>query len=135
MASSAVARRRQGYEHEIEIREHRLIADELEDTGGGDQGPSPTELLAGALASCTAITIEMYADRKEWDLGQVEVAADFTKATADTRPKARVEIRIPADLTEEQRERILTIAHKCPVHRALIAKDVEIDDSLELIEA
>jgi len=135
MASSAMARRRKGYEHEIEIREHRLIADEPEETGGGDQGPSPTELLAGALASCTAITIEMYADRKEWELGEVEVAADFTRATADTPAKAKVEIRIPAELSDEQRERILTIAHKCPVHRALIADDVEIDDSLELVEA
>jgi putative redox protein len=132
MASSALARRRNGYEHEIEIREHRLIADEDEDVGGGDQGPSPTELLAGALASCTAITIEMYADRKEWDLGAVEVAAEFTKGTADTAPKARVDIRIPVELSEDQTERILKIAHKCPVHRALLGSDVEIDDSLEL---
>jgi putative redox protein len=135
MASSAVARRRTGYEHEIEIREHRLISDETEDTGGGDQGPTPTELLAGALASCTAITIEMYANRKEWDLGLVEVAAEFTKGTADAPPKARVDIRIPVELTDEQREKILKIAHKCPVHRALLGSDVEIDDSLELIEA
>jgi putative redox protein len=135
MASSAVARRRQGYEHEIEIREHRLISDESEDSGGRDQGPSPTELLAGSLASCTAITIEMYADRKEWDLGDVEVAAEFTRGTADTPPKARVDIRIPVELTDEQREKILKIAHKCPVHRALLGSDVEIDDSLELIEA
>ena len=135
MSSSALARRRQGYEHEIEIREHRLISDETEDTGGGDQGPAPTELLAGALASCTAITIEMYADRKEWDLGQVEVAAEFTKGTADAPPKARVDIRIPVELTDEQREKILKIAHKCPVHRALLGSDVEIDDSLELIDA
>ena len=61
---SAVARRRQGYEHEIEIRDHRLIADEPEDEGGDDAGPRPTELLAASLASCTATTIEMYADRK-----------------------------------------------------------------------
>lgn len=135
MASSAVARRREGYEHEIEIREHRLISDETEDTGGRDQGPAPTELLAGALASCTAITIEMYADRKEWELGQVEVAAEFTRGTADAPPKARVDIRIPVELTDEQREKILKIAHKCPVHRALLGSDVEIDDSLELIEA
>jgi len=135
MASSAVARRRRGYEHEIEIREHRLIADEQEASGGGDQGPSPTELLASALASCTAITIEMYADRKEWDLGDVEVAAEFTRATAETPPKAKVEIKIPAELSDEQREKLLVIAHKCPVHRALIGDDVEIDDSLELIEA
>ena len=131
----AVARRRKGYEHEVEIREHRLIVDETEEDGGGDQGPRPTELLAASLATCTAITIEMYAGRKEWELGDVEVTAEFTAAAPDTPPKFTVEIRIPAELSDEQRERILTIAHKCPVHRALRANDVEIDDSLELIEA
>jgi putative redox protein len=135
MPSNATARRRQGYEHEIAIREHRLIADEPEDSGGGDQGPSPSELLTGALASCTAITIEMYADRKGWNLGAVEVAAEFTRATADTPPKASVQIKIPADLDDDQRRRILTIAQKCPVHRALKATDAEVEDSLELIEA
>jgi putative redox protein len=129
----AVARRRKGYEHEIEIREHRLIVDEQEEDGGGDQGPTPTELLAASLASCTATTIEMYADRKGWDLGQVEVTADFTKATADSPARFRVDIRSPAELTDEQRDRILTIAHKCPVHKALLGSNVEIDDSLELI--
>jgi putative redox protein len=129
----AVSRRRKGYEHEVEIREHRLIVDEPEESGGGDQGPSPTELLAASLASCTAITIEMYADRKEWDLGEVVVTADFTEATADSAAKFKVDIQSPAQLTDEQRDRILTIAHKCPVHRALMGADVEIDDSLELI--
>jgi putative redox protein len=126
----AIARRRHGYEHETQIRGHSLIVDETEEDGGGDQGPRPTELLAAALATCTAITIEMYAGRKEWELGDVEVTADFTPATPDTTPKFKVEIRIPAELTDEQRERIVTIAHKCPVHRTLLATDVEIDDSL-----
>ncbi len=128
----AIARRRKGYEHEIEIREHRLISDEPQESGGTDQGPKPTELLAASLASCTAITIEMYADRKGWDLGQVEVSADFTEATADTAAKFAVEIKLPAELSDEQRDRILTIAHKCPVHRALMGADVEVDDSVEL---
>ncbi len=132
---SAVVRRRKGYEHEIEMREHRLIADEPEDKGGGDQGPRPTELLAASLASCTAITIEMYADRKEWDLGQVEVAVDFTEGTRESAAKFKVEIKVPAQLDDRQRERVLVIAGMCPVHRALAADDVEIDDSLELVEA
>ena len=134
-ARRAVARRRKGYEHEVEIREHRLIADETEEDGGGDQGPRPTELLAASLATCTAITIEMYADRKQWELGDVQVTVDFSSGTADTPPKFKVEIMIPAELTDEQRERILVIAGKCPVHRTLSASNVEIDDSLELVEA
>jgi putative redox protein len=130
---SALARRRKGYEHGIEIREHRLIADEPEDKGGTDTGPKPTELLAASLASCTAITIEMYADRKEWDLGQVEVTADFTEASTDSPASFKVNIKMPAELDDDQRERILVIAGKCPVHRALAAQDVRIEDDLELI--
>jgi putative redox protein len=130
---SALARRRKGYGHEIEIREHRLIADEPEDKGGTDTGPKPTELLAASLASCTAITIEMYADRKEWDLGQVEVTADFTEASTDSPASFKVDIKVPAELDEDQRERVLVIAGKCPVHRALAAQDVRIEDDLELV--
>ncbi len=81
------------------------------------------------------MTIEMYADRKGWDLGEVEVAAHFTRATSDTPPRFKVEMRIPAELSDDQRDRIVVIAHKCPVHRALLADGVEIDDSLELIGA
>jgi putative redox protein len=131
---SAIARRRQGYEHGIEIREHRLIADEPEDKGGGDQGPTPTELLAASLASCTAITIEMYADRKQWGLGTVEVAVDYTEATTDDPAIFETRITLGGELSEEHQGRILTIAGKCPVHRALKAQDVVINDSLELIE-
>jgi putative redox protein len=131
---SAVARRKQGYEHEIEMRAHRLTADEPEEKGGGDNGPKPTELLAAALASCTAITIEMYADRKEWDLGQVEVNVNFTEASASDPPKFGVQIKVQADLDEDQRERILVIAGKCPVHRALASKDAAISDSLSVAE-
>jgi putative redox protein len=132
---SALARRRQGYEHEVEIREHRLIVDEPEDEGGTDSGPGPTELLAASLATCTAITIEMYADRKGWDLGDLEVAVDYKAATHDEGPKFAVKISLPAELEDDQLDRLLVIAHKCPVHRALLAQNVEIDDSVELIEA
>jgi putative redox protein len=133
---SAVARRRKGYEHEVEIREHRLIVDEPEASGGSDAGPTPTELLAASLAACSAVTIEMYADRKQWDLGQVEVSVDWAgeDSKADS-PSFEVKIRTPAELDDEQRKRVLVIAGKCPVHRALEAQDVEINDSLEQIEA
>jgi len=126
----AVARRRKGYEHGIEIREHRLIADEPPEDGGTDTGPKPTELLAAALASCTAITIEMYAARKEWELGQVEVSVDEEKAADGRTPRFVVEITVPEPLTQEQRERIEVIASKCPVHRALASGSVEVADTL-----
>ena len=133
---SAVARRRRGYQHDIELRDHRLIADEPEDHGGDDAGPRPTELLAASLASCTAITIEMYADRKEWDLGEVEVTVEYEPSSAERPAHFDVTIRTPLQesLTDEQRERILVIAGKCPVHRTLKAQDVEITDALEMFE-
>jgi putative redox protein len=132
--ASAVARRRKGYEHEIEIREHRLIADEPREKGGNDQGPKPTEMLAASLAGCTAITIEMYANRKEWGLGTVEVAVDFTESTPDDPATFDVRITIGAELSNDSRDRLLTIAGKCPVHKALKAQDVVIHDSLDFIE-
>jgi putative redox protein len=130
----ALARRRKGYEHEVEIREHRLIVDEPEEKGGTDQGPTPAELFAASLATCTAITIEMYAGRKEWGLGQVEVGVDYTEATTDDPATFDVTITLGADLSEENRDRLLTIAGKCPVHRALKDQNVVIHDSLEFIE-
>jgi putative redox protein len=132
---NATARRIKGYEHEVEIRDHRFTVDETVDDGGGDAGPRPTELLAASLATCTAITIEMYANRKEWELGQVEVSVDFETPTPDSPPSLEVKITIPADLTDDQRERILTIAGKCPVHRTLASQDVKIEDSITTIEA
>ena len=131
---TAVVRRRDGYEHEIEMRQHRLIIDEPEDKGGTDRGPMPAELLAASLGSCTAITMEMYAARKEWGLGTVEVAVDFTEATVDDPPTFDVRFTLGAQLSKENRDRLLTIASKCPVHKTLKDQDVVIHDSLELIE-
>ena len=74
----ATARRRQGYTHDVEIQGgHRLVIDEPEEAGGANQGPSPTRTLAAALAACTAITMEMYAERKGWELGEVEVEVEM----------------------------------------------------------
>jgi putative redox protein len=130
-----VARRRMGYEHEVEMREHRLIVDEPEDVGGRDRGPKPSELLAASLATCSAITIEMYAGRKGWELGAVEVAVEFTEASTDNPASFDVNVRIPAELDADQHKRILAIVAKCPVHRVLSSTDVEIYDELELVEA
>jgi putative redox protein len=126
----ATARRRDGYEHEVTIRGHTLTVDETEEDGGADAGPRPTEMLAAALASCTAITIEMYAGRKEWDLGDVEVDVEYETPTKDSAPSFKTEIRISAALTEDQRERILVIASKCPVHRTLTSSEVKLEDDL-----
>lgn len=113
------ARRRDGYAHEVEIEGgHSIVVDEPREAGGADTGPSPTRLLAASLASCIAITMEMYAGRKGWDLGDVGVDVEVTyDGPAPTSFAAS--LRLPPGLSDEQRERLLVVARKCPVHKAL----------------
>jgi putative redox protein len=114
-----LARRREGFTHDVEIEGgHTLVIDEPVDDGGGDQGPSPTRTLGAALASCTAITAEMYADRKGWDLGALEVEVEIAYDGA-APTSFDVTLRCPGELDEEQMQRLLRIAAKCPVHRLL----------------
>ena len=115
----AIAIRRGKFEHEVRVREHRLTADEPEDIGGRDVGPSPEELLAASLASCTAITMQMYADRKGWDMTGVEVDCDYTPAERGRPTMFGLVLKLPESLSEEQVERLLVIAAKCPIHRTL----------------
>jgi putative redox protein len=117
----ATARREGGntLRHTVQVREHLLTVDEPPESGGGDTGPDPQELLAVSLASCTAITIEMYAARKGWDIGHVEVDAQYTPAERGCPTKFELILRLPDDLPEEQAERLRVIAAKCPVHRVL----------------
>ena len=102
---------------EVTIRGHELTADEPKDEGGDDEGPSPQELLAASLASCTAITMEMYAQRKGWELGAIEVDLEFFKEEDSTRIGR--EITFTAPLTDEQRARLAEIAEKTPVTRVI----------------
>ena len=76
----ATAKQQGNFRHEVKVRAHTLTADEPEDSGGDDIGPSPEELLAASLASCTAITMEMYAKRKGWDMAGLEVDCEYTPA-------------------------------------------------------
>ena len=118
-----------GYTTEIKAGKHGLIADEPLDVGGDDFGPSPYELLSASLASCTAMTLQMYARRKKWDLKEVEVHISHGKkymndCSACENKGARIDhfnrmIEIEGDLTREQVERLLEIADRCPVHRTL----------------
>jgi putative redox protein len=105
--------------HTVQVREHQLTVDEPLESGGEDAGPDPQELLAVSLASCTAITMEMYAVRKGWEIGHVEVACEYKPAERGCPTKFELVLRLPDDLPEERVERLLVIAAKCPVHRAL----------------
>jgi putative redox protein len=114
-----VARRVEGYAHDVELEGgHGLRVDEPADRGGADTGPRPTQLLGTSLAGCIAITMEMYADRKGWDIGQVEV--DVEVGYEGPVPTTyEVGVRLPAELDDEQRRRLLVVATKCPVHKVL----------------
>ena len=133
MKATAHRSRHAAFKHTIDIRNHNLTVDEPHERGGEDDGPSPQELLAASLASCTAITMEMYAKRKGWDIGKVEVAVDYTPAERGCPTRFRLELRLPADCTEEQRERLQVIAAKCPVHRTLEG-EVMFEDTVTLVE-
>lgn len=128
-----VARRRDGYTHEVEIDTgHTLVIDEPVDRGGADLGPSPTRAAAAGLAACTAITCEMYAAHKGWELGKVEVEVEIDQGQGSVFEEITVSLRIPEPLDDEQRARLLVIAGKCPVHRALSGESkVVIHDRIE----
>lgn len=126
MSVKVRARRREGYLHDVEIDDgaHRLVVDEPEVAGGDDAGPSPTRLVAAGLASCIAITLEMYAERKGWELGAVEVEVDV-EYDGYVPTSFAATVHLPEELSEEQRERLLLIATKCPVHK-LLAKETAV---------
>ena len=117
----------------ISVRDHRIVADEPPDKGGNDAGPDPLELLAASLASCTAITMEMYATRKGWDVGGVEVACDFQPAERGCPTKFELVMRFPDHLSAEQVEKLRVIAAKCPVHRTL-ESEVMFDERVERVQ-
>jgi putative redox protein len=108
-----------GWTQRVETREHALVADEPTDKGGEDRGPTPQELLAASLASCTAITLDMYARRKSWDLSDVEVECEYEQAERDSPTTFKLVLRLPNALSKDQVERLEAIAAKCPVHRTL----------------
>jgi len=122
-----------GFSHRVDVRQHHLVADEPTEHGGDDDGPSPQELLAASLASCTAVTIEMYAKRKNWDLGPVEVQCEYTPAERGCPTKFSLKLRLAGHCTDEQIERLRVIAAKCPVHRTLEG-EVMFEDKIELME-
>jgi putative redox protein len=115
----ASARRSGNFSHTISIRDHQIVTDEPRARGGDDEGPNPEELLAASLASCTAITIEMYAQRKGWDVGPVEVEVQYNPAERGCPTKFDLVLHLPAQLADDQVDQLRVIAAKCPIHRTL----------------
>ena len=127
----ATAKQRSKFTHDVSVRKHRMTADEPEDMGGEDMGPSPQELLAASLASCTAITMEMYARRKGWNVDGMAVEVDYQPAERGSVTRFELIMKMPAHLSDEQVRKLQTIAAKCPVHRTLEG-EVMFEESLEL---
>ena len=127
----AIARQRSKFTHDVKVRGHQLTADEPEDHGGDDLGPSPQELLAASLASCTAITMEMYAKRKGWNVDGLAVDCEYSPAERGCVTRFELVMKMPAHLSDEQVERLRVIAAKCPVHRTLEG-EVAFDERVEL---
>ena len=128
----AIARREGGkLKQQVDIRDHRITADEPPDLGGEDAGPSPQELLAASLASCTAITMEMYAYRKGWDVGDIVVDVDYEPAQRGSPTRFTMDFQLSKELPEAQREKLMQIAAKCPVHRTLEG-EVMFDENVAL---
>jgi uncharacterized OsmC-like protein len=118
-----------GLAHTIEARGHRLLADEPLEAGGSDTGPTPYELLLGALGACTAMTVRLYARRKGWPLETVEVTLRHERIHAQDCADCETgdafldritkRLRLDGALSTEQRQRLAEIAERCPVQRTL----------------
>lgn len=101
----------------VSIRHHQVVSDEGTEVGGDDRGPTPTELLLGALGACVAMTLTMYAERKGWTLGAVQV--DLTGRDEQGVFVVERRLHFGAPLTDEQRQRLSEIAGRCPVSRRI----------------
>lgn len=124
-----------GHDHyttKMTMRGHLLVADEPESHGGKDLGPTPTELIMSGLAACTTSTLRMYADRKEWDVERidVEISLHVVKTESGQTTYFNSIIDITGNLTQKQKDRMIVIAGKCPIHK-LLTNTVEITTHLK----
>jgi putative redox protein len=139
MAGPVIVRADKSFRNEIQAGDHRFVADEPVAAGGGDQGPTPYDVLSAALGVCTSMTLRVVANREKIPLDGVEIAvssdrmnaADCIDCSTTTGYIHRfdVKIRLLGNLTEAQRERMLTVAKRCPVAKTLTS-EIKINESL-----
>jgi putative redox protein len=127
MRTVSVHNEGQGFRQRLEVGAHGNVSDVPPESGGEDAGPTPEELLLSALGACTSMTLEMFAKRKAWALERVVVTLDGHRDGDTFVIDRRVELR--GELDAEQRERLLSIANKCPVHKILTGA-IRVDTTL-----
>jgi putative redox protein len=112
-----------GLRGEARTGAHRFVVDEGPEVGGNDEGPNPYQLLLTALCQCTSATLRLYSQRKGWELGEIRVRARLLRIGEGASKAERIErsIRVGAELTEQQADRLLEIADRTPVTRTLLA--------------
>jgi putative redox protein len=138
-----VTRCEANYKTVITTRELSWLADEPEEAGGTDTGPTPVEMLLGAISSCMAITMRLYANRKKWPLEAVDISMNLQRVkpeecpsyeNKDDRSQITViasKITLTGDLTEEQQKRIVEIGGRCPVHK-IVAEGAHFIDEMSI---
>lgn len=109
------------YAVEIEVNGHKLQGDEPESFGGGNTGPAPYDMLLAALGECTAMTVRWYAIQQKWPLEKVEVTLTHQKIEKVDKFEKKISVH-GAKLTDEQRQKLIDVAAKCPVQRTLEGK-------------
>jgi len=109
------------YATEVIIGKHTLVIDEPENIGGKDLGPTPMDLLLSSLGTCKAITMRMYADQKNWPLDNIEISlnVEVDKTVTPQTTRIKVDINLIGDLDDVQKERIIKVGEKCPIHKIL----------------
>jgi putative redox protein len=117
------------YAQAVSVGAHAFQADEPVDAGGGDIGPNPQELLMASLGACTNITAQMYAERHQWPLKGVQSVASYVRVPAEKTPgsdatigmvdRIELEISFAGGLSQEQKQKLLEIVSRCPIHRML----------------
>ena len=121
-----------GFAQKIQIGSHHLEADEPVSFGGTDRGPSPYDLLLAALGSCTSMTVGFYARKRRWPLENITVSLRHSRIHAadcedcETKEgkidRIELDVQLTGSLTAEQREKLMEIAERCPVHQTLTSE-------------
>ncbi len=127
IATAEVVNHSNSYTSNIQVNQHSLIVDEPLEKGGEDLGPAPGDYLCAALASCKAITLRMYVQRKQWNVDEIKVSVNLVLGTqmSSGNNTFYCKINFKGDLDDEQQKRLLVIANRCPLHK-LLSKPSEI---------